>query len=231
MYEPATTGNSFINTGAPHTLPGTQQAYRQYRELGFNYGPNLPVPTRLPSVFPANGAQPGSMTKINEHGLPELYLIKKLPDGSFERTYFRHIYEEDPNYDYATNPCTPPAMEYCIGKIQMTRLVSCDNINKTGTPDKPDGTIDAWIPHEDFSKSGSPKACTAMDTTSDISSVNDDLLWVDISSPDMNILRASFLPSPTKIPSLMAGTGEADPKSPTIQMRLEVKLSEIVQRR
>lgn len=70
-----------------------------------------------------------------------------------------------------------------------------------------------------------------MDSVSDIATVNDDLLWVDVSSPDMNILSASFLPSPLKIPSLMSGTGEAEPKSPTIQMRLEVQLSEIVQRR
>mgnify|MGYP000523485750 FL=1 len=94
------------------------------------------------------------MPKINTNGIPELYLIKKLPDGSYERTYFRHVYEEDPNYDYAKNPCTPPALEYCIGKIQMARLVSCDNVDKTGAPDKPDGTIDAWIPEDDFSKTG-----------------------------------------------------------------------------
>ena len=70
-----------------------------------------------------------------------------------------------------------------------------------------------------------------MDTASDISSANDNLLWVDVSSPDMNIINVSFLPSPLKIPSLMSGTGETDPKSPTIQMRLEVQLSESVQRR
>lgn len=171
------------------------------------------------------------MPKMNSVGLPELYLIKKLPDGSYERTYFRHVYEEDPNYDYTKNPCTPPALDYCIGKIQMTRLVSCDNLDKTGAADKPDGTIDAWLPQEDFTKSGTPALCTSIDSITDIKTANDDLLWVDVSSPDMNITTAYFLPSPLKIPSLMSGTGEAEPKSPTIQMHLEVKLSESIQRR
>lgn len=46
----------------------------------------------------------------------------------------------------------------------------------------------------------------------------------------MNITEARFLPKPLKIPSLMAGTGEVA-ESPTIQIHLQVRLSEAVLRR
>ncbi len=74
----------------------------------------------------------------------DLYLIKKLPDNSFERSYFRHIYIQDPSR--ATPVCSPAtSVTGCLGKIQMTRLVSCDTLPTGG-----DGIIDAWVPHTDF---------------------------------------------------------------------------------
>ncbi len=39
----------------------------------------------------------------------------------------------------------------------------------------------------------------------DISTATNGLEWVDISSPEMNIVRAQFLPRPLKIPTRMAG--------------------------
>lgn len=59
----------------------------------------------------------------------------------------------------------------------------------------------------------------------DFSKAADTLTWVDITTPDMNIVRASFLPSPDKVPRLMAGAGEVA-ESPIIQMHIEAKLSE-----
>lgn len=41
----------------------------------------------------------------------------------------------------------------------------------------------------------------------------------------MNIIRAQFLPRPLKTPARMAGVGE-DAVSPTIQIHLEVELSQ-----
>jgi len=38
----------------------------------------------------------------------------------------------------------------------------------------------------------------------DFSKALTDLTWVDVSTPDMNITKALFLPVPDKIPSLMA---------------------------
>lgn len=59
----------------------------------------------------------------------------------------------------------------------------------------------------------------------DFSKAAETLTWVDITTPDMNIVRASFLPSPEKIPRFMAGAGEAA-QSPIIQMHIEAQLSE-----
>jgi len=76
-----------------------------------------------------------------------------MPDGSYERIYFRHIFIQDPNKDETTDPCKPNInTDNCLGKIQMTRLKSCDNLKADGTAGS-DGTIDMWVPYKDFSKS------------------------------------------------------------------------------
>ncbi len=50
------------------------------------------------------------------------------------------------------------------------------------------------------------------------------LIWVDVTDPDMNVVRATFLPHPLKIPALMSGSGESA-QSPTVSVYLEVQLS------
>ncbi|MEI6711198.1 MAG: hypothetical protein WCK88_03010 [bacterium] len=40
----------------------------------------------------------------------------------------------------------------------------------------------------------------------------------------MNVIRATFLPSPLKIPALMSGSGDSA-KSPSVSVYLEVQLS------
>ncbi len=56
------------------------------------------------------------------------------------------------------------------------------------------------------------------------------LTWIDITSPDMDVIKAQFLPNPLKLPSRMAGAGEIA-YSPQVQIHLEVRLSEKVMRR
>jgi hypothetical protein len=102
----------------------------------------------------------------------------------------------------------------------MTKLKSCDIVGN-------DGIVDAWIPEVNFSNSVFPINCGQVVNYGD--AINT-LAWVDISSPDMHISRALFLPKPFKIPSLMAGTGEIA-QSPSIQIRLEVQFSESLLRR
>lgn len=63
-----------------------------------------------------------------------------------------------------------------------------------------------------------------------IAGAADALDWADVSSPDMNIIRAQFLPSPKKMPDRMSGAGEMA-LSPIVQVHLEVQLSERVMRR
>lgn len=109
----------------------------------------------------------------------------------------------------------------------MTKLKSCDREKSDGTVGI-DGIIDVWIPAPEFSALGTPLGCDAI--TMDIGNAAKDLVWVDVSSPEMNIVKALFLPSPDKIPGLMAGTGEVA-VSPKVQLRIEVKLSESLQRR
>ncbi len=50
------------------------------------------------------------------------------------------------------------------------------------------------------------------------------LVWVDVTSPDMNIIRATFLPHPLKIPALMSGAGDKA-ESPKVSLYLESTLS------
>lgn len=50
-------------------------------------------------------------------------------------------------------------------------------------------------------------------------------MWVDVTSPDMNIVRATFLPSPLKIPALMSGAGDTGIESPKVSVYLESVLS------
>ena len=109
----------------------------------------------------------------------------------------------------------------------MTKLRSCDILKSDNVTPGTDGVIDVWIPEANFSNAGTPLTCA---TVNNYSNATKDLAWVDISSPDMNITRALFLPTPVKIPGLMAGTGEIA-RSPTIQVRLEVQFSETLLRR
>jgi prepilin-type N-terminal cleavage/methylation domain-containing protein len=195
------------------SLSDKHMGYGQYSTLGVNYrsGSGFPTPMRLPPIFPEGN------TEIRNKWMGDLYLIKKLPDNSFERSYFRHTYIQDPTQ---ANPvCTPAtSVTWCLGKIQMTRLVSCDTLPTGG-----DGIIDAWVPHTDFW--GEENPCDIIDDVSKISTATDTLVWADISSPDMNITRAGFLPTPLKIPGQMAGAGE-EALSPMVQIHLEVQLAQ-----
>jgi len=85
--------------------------------------------------------------------------------------------------------------------------------------------MDAWIPHPDFSSTVKP--CSSVEAAADISTAADNLVWVDVSSPEMNVIRAQFLPSPLKIPGKMSGVGE-EALSPIVQIHLEVQLSQRV---
>lgn len=195
------------------SLSDKDMAYGQYATLGLNYGSGagFPTPMKLPPIFPTDNAE------LRESWISDLYLIKKLPDNSFERTYFRHVFIQDP--DKSTPVCNPEtSLAGCLWKIQMTRLVSCDTLPTGG-----DGTIDAWVPHRDFG--GGEDACSVISDEADIAWAADSLVWADISSPEMNIVRSGFLPRPLKIPGQMAGAGE-EALSPMIQIHLEVQLSE-----
>ncbi len=200
------------------TLSGKQMGYGQYREIGFNYnsGAGYPTPIKLPPIFPA------SDVTLNSEGISDLYLIKKLPSGTFERTYFRHVYIQDPSTDVSVATCSPSStsLEGCLWKIQMTRLISCDSLPSGG-----DGVLDAWAKHPDFGGGANP--CGAIDSASKITNATNGLEWADISSPEMNIVRAQFLPRPLKIPTRMAGVWE-DAISPTVQIHMEVQLSKRV---
>lgn len=200
------------------TLSGKQMGYGQYREIGFNYnsGTGYPTPIKLPPIFPPNDLD------LNSKGTSDLYLIKKLPGGTYERTYFRHVYVQDPSTAVSVATCDPSSttLEGCLWKIQMTRLISCDSLPNGG-----DWVLDAWAKHPDFGWGANP--CGAIDATNKISTATDNLEWADISSPEMNIVRAQFLPRPLKIPTRMAGVGE-EALSPTVQIHLEVQLSQRV---
>jgi hypothetical protein len=209
-------------TNFSSTVTGKNMAYGQYLELGFNYASRtgFPTPMKLPPIFPMNN------TVLNNEGMSDLYLIKKLPNNTYERTYFRHVYVQDPSFPVTTKPCNPSInLQWCLGKIQMTKLVSCDIFNSENTPNTPDGKIDVWAKHPDFW--GSSRPCTDIAGVNSISTATNNLRWADVSSPDMNIIRAQFLPRPLKIPSQMSGVGEAA-LSPMIQIHLEVQLSQRV---
>jgi hypothetical protein len=94
----------------------------------------------------------------------------------------------------------------------MTRLVSCDLDS--------DGTVDAWIPDTDF---GIGDDCGDV-INATIASAAGDLAWVNVTSSDIDVESATFLPAPLKIPSLMSGSGE-EAFAPSIQMRIVVGLS------
>ncbi len=62
---------------------------------------------KLPPIFPT-ATFPGSDPDIANRGLSDLYMIKKLPDGSFERTFFRQIFVSDAGKACdMSNPATP----------------------------------------------------------------------------------------------------------------------------
>lgn len=124
------------------TATPKHMAYGQYRELGFHYNSlsGYAAPIKLPPIFPAGD------TILNNQGMDNLYLIKKLPSGIYERTYFRHVFIQDPSTPISQKVCDPStSKDGCLGKIQMTRLISCDSLPVGG-----DGIIDAWVPHRDF---------------------------------------------------------------------------------
>ncbi len=193
-------------------------AFGQYAELGFNYASLtwFPTPMRLPPIFPLTN------DTLNTRGLDELYLIKKLPDSTYERIFFRHILIQDPTLSKDIKECDPTVdTQWCLWKIQMTRLVSCDRINKTNNQ-KPDGIIDAWVPHPLFGWTEDP--CDIIQSENDIGNAADWLIWVDISTPNMHISKAQFLPRPLKIPSKMSWAGELALSS-MIHMSFEAQYS------
>ena len=200
-------------------LEWKQMAYWQYREIGFNYksAAGYPTPIKLPPILPEN--DPNIKP---EEGMSDLYLIKKLPSGTYERTYFRHVYVQDPAIEASRLTCNPAtSLDGCLWKIQMARLISCDSLPVTGG----DGILDAWTAHSDFWGGADP--CSNINTINKIPIATEALEWVDISSPEMNIIKAQFLPRPLKIPTRMAGVGE-EALSPTVQVHLEVALSQRV---
>lgn len=133
---------SLDKTSFDESLTDKHMAYGQYAQLGFNYNSRagFPTPMRLPPIFAPDNLE------LRTQGMSELYLIKKLTDSTYERTYFRHIYIQDPTTDESVKVCAPETdISGCLGKLQMTRLVSCDTLPNDG-----DVTIDAWVPHSDF---------------------------------------------------------------------------------
>lgn len=216
---PAASKNNPLSTTWNDTITG-QQWYGQYKELWLNHGSSagFPVPMKLPPIFPT-ATFPGSNAELINRGLSDLYMIKKLPDGSYERTFFRQIFVSDAGK--ACDMSTPATPKNCLWKLQMARLVSCDTLK--GLVAGADGTIDAWVPHPDFGGK-SPNPCVDITTVDKIKTAATNLEWVDISSPDMSIKKAYFLPLPLKIPWLMSWGGE-DAQSPMIRIRLEVGLS------
>jgi prepilin-type N-terminal cleavage/methylation domain-containing protein len=197
------------------SITNLHMSYGQYRTLGLNYNSpaGFPTPMKLPPIFPF------SNTELHNKWMSELYLIKKLPDNSFERMYFRHIYTQDPlRTDLVCMPTV--SIAWCLGKIQMTRLKSCDTLPTGG-----DGILDAWVPHMDFW--GSENPCEIINSENEIANASDNLIWADMSSPDMNVIGVGFLPFPLKIPGQMAWAGE-EAFSPIIQIQLEVQLSQSV---
>lgn len=193
------------------SLMDKNMGYGQYSVLWYNSSSlsGFPTPMKLPPIFPLIG------TDLREKWISDLYLIKKLPDRSFERTYFRHILVQNPESD--TPLCDPKTGKWCQWKIQMTRLISCDTLPSGG-----DGTIDAWVPHTDFWWGKNP--CEVIDDGGDIANAADLLIWSDLSSPEINVIEVRFLPTPLKIPEKMAWAGE-EALSPMIQMHLEIQLS------
>jgi prepilin-type N-terminal cleavage/methylation domain-containing protein len=205
-------------TNFTNTLIWKQMWYGQYREIGLNYGSlsGYPTPIKLPPIFPSTNME------LNSAGISDLYLIKKLPSGTYERTYFRHVYIQDPSTALDKATCDPSSttLTGCLGKIQMTRLISCDSLPAWG-----DGILDAWAKHPDFW--GGTDPCSEIDWVNKIASATDNIIWADISSPEMNIIHAQFLPRPLKIPGRMSGVGE-EAFSATVQIHMEVQLSERV---
>lgn len=203
---------------------GKHVAYGQYAELGFNYSSQagFATPMRLPPIFPRENEL------LNTEWFDELYLIKKLPNNSFERTFFRHIFIQDPSTPVSYKECKPEeGTQGCLGKIQMTRLISCDTLD-TSNEKKPDGKIDAWVPHTLFWGWDDP--CNVITGEDTIYEETKNLEWVDISTPDVHIIHAHFLPRPLKIPTKMSGVGEAALSS-MIQIQFRAQFAEKIVRR
>jgi prepilin-type N-terminal cleavage/methylation domain-containing protein len=199
--ENACLGNNTVKNGnIPSTLSG-QQKYWQYEALSLNHGSVATLGYATPNKLPPILVNP-TPTELSE-----LYLVKKLLNGMYERTFFRHI-----QVSYPGKTCDLITWKDCLGKLQMTRLISCADI---------DGNIEKWIPDTDF---GTGDDCSV--TTASI----DDLTWVDVTSPDIDVESATFLPAPLKIPSLMSGSGE-EAFAPSIQMRIVVGLSDLRQQK
>jgi hypothetical protein len=119
------------------------------------------------------------------------------------------VYVQD---TFVSTECDPlTSLEGCIGKIQITKLFGCE----VGTED---GIIDAWIPMEEFWIGSGNWSCddivpneasiyrAAHEEPLDSGSTPPNLTWIDVTSPDMNVVRATFLPNPLKIPALMSGS-------------------------
>lgn len=232
-------GDATIPITSATPPPFWHQPYGQYAALAYNYlNPGFPLPIKLPPVFTSagviniasrdiNGAVSMGNQNIIDIWLPELYLIKQNLDNSYTRTYFRHVYVQDP-FTVGSQTCTPTtSLDGCLGKIQITKLEACDTVWT------PDGIIDAWIPSPEFAiwtvvcptladLSGIYQA--AHEEEIDPGDIPPNLNWIDVTSPDMNVVRATFLPNPLKIPTLMS-PGWDDAQSPRVSVYLEVALS------
>lgn len=251
LWTTATT--HFPAVGATSHQPYGQYAALAYNYLdpvGFPMPIKLPpIFTSTDSIQVAQrdtttGGLSFTTENITDVGLPELYLIKKNLDNTYTRTYFRHVYVDD---TFVTSPtCNPtstnPAdnINGCLGKIQMLRLESCDTLLANWNPWS-DGIIDAWIPSKEFWIDNNPSdgiiepSCPSSASSIYTSaheetlpglptSTPPNLTWVDVTDPDMNVVRATFLPSPLKIPTLMSWAGD-QASSPTVSVSLEVQLS------
>lgn len=226
-------------------FPLFHQAYGQYQALYLNYADpvGFPMPMKLPPILKSGDSVgiflrkvPPAVSKVETRdvtkvGLPELYLIKKQLDNKYIRTYFRHVYVDDP-FDTSIT-CDPKIasggtdnINGCLGKIQMTQLESCDTAPT-------DGIIESWIPTADFSLWWTAVCKTTLaavyQSAHEIAfgppgNESANLVWVDVTSPDLNVIRATFLPSPLKIPALMSGAGDPG-QSPSVSLYLEVQLS------
>ena len=146
---------------------------------------------------------------IQDTWISELYLAKQT-DAGIQRTYFRFILEKDSTY-IADHPwiddCNPSSLEWCIGTVQMLRLVGVDA--------DANGTVDSWTHHPEHSD---------MDD------------WIDLFPPYINVVDMSLFITPTKNPVFAWNTPSIPQDNginvqSSVRIRLAVELAYERQRR